>query len=44
MLADLIPLEHDYAPTLRIAEFEVASWIYTTAAEERMREALDRTA
>jgi hypothetical protein len=40
MLADLIPLEHDYAPTLRIAEFEVASWIYTTAAEERMRELL----
>jgi hypothetical protein len=40
MLADLIPLEHDYAPTLRIAEFEVASWIFTTAAAERMRELL----
>jgi len=41
MLADLVPLEHQYAPTLRIADFEVATWIYTSEAEMRMRELLD---
>jgi hypothetical protein len=41
MLADLVPLEHHYAPTLRIADFEVAPWIYTREAETRMRQLLD---
>jgi hypothetical protein len=41
-LADLVPLEHDFAPTLRIAGFEVLSWIYTDQAEPRMRELLEQ--
>jgi hypothetical protein len=39
-LADLLPLEHDWAPTLRIGDFEVLAWIYSDAAEEKMRELL----
>jgi len=41
MLADLLPTEHGFAPTLRIADFEVVPWIYTEDAERRMRELLD---
>jgi hypothetical protein len=41
MLADLVPLKYDYAPTLRIGDFEVLSWIYTAQAEGRMRELLE---
>jgi hypothetical protein len=41
MLADLMPLEHHYAPTLRIADFEVAPWICTREADPRMRQLLD---
>jgi hypothetical protein len=41
MLADLLPLEHGYQPTLRIGDFEVSSWIYLSEAEQRMRDLLD---
>ena len=41
MLADLIPPEHGWKPTLRIADFEVLPWIYTDAAEVKMLELLD---
>lgn len=41
MLADLIPLEHGFAPILRIADFEVAGWIHGPASEPRMRELLE---
>lgn len=41
MLADLLPPEHDYQPTLRIGDFEVLSWIYSNAAEMKMRELLE---
>lgn len=40
-LADLLPPEHRYLPTLRIADFEVKPWIYTQDAEKRMRELLE---
>jgi hypothetical protein len=40
MLADLLPPEHGYRPTLRIGDFEVLPWIYTAEAEARMRELL----
>lgn len=40
MLADLLPPEHGFAPTLRIADFEVLKWIYTKDAEERMAQLL----
>lgn len=39
-LADLLPPEYGYLPTLRIADFEVNPWIYTRDAERRMRELL----
>jgi hypothetical protein len=39
-LCDLIPPLHGFAPTLRIADFEVKSWIYGNDAEERMDELL----
>lgn len=35
-LADIVPLEHGYAPTLRIAHFEVESWIFGDGAERGM--------
>jgi hypothetical protein len=41
MLADLLPPEHGWKPTLRIADFEVLPWIYTSGAEARMRALLD---
>jgi hypothetical protein len=40
MLADLLPLEHGWKPTLRIGDFEVLPWIYTSEAETGMRELL----
>lgn len=40
MLADLLPPEHGFQPTLRIGDFEVLAWIYTDQAEARMRELL----
>jgi hypothetical protein len=39
-LCDLIPPLHGFAPTLRIADFEVKSWIYGNDAEGRMHELL----
>ena len=38
MLADLLPPEHGWKPTLRIGDFEVLGWVYTRDAEARMRE------
>lgn len=40
-LADLLPPEHAFEPTLRIGDFEVLPWIYTNDAEARMRDLLD---
>jgi len=40
-LADIVPLEHGYAPTLRIGDFEVAAWAFAADAEERMRHLLN---
>jgi len=40
MLADLLPPEHGYQPTLRIGYFDVLPWIHTSEAERRMRELL----
>jgi hypothetical protein len=40
MLADLLPPEHGWQPTLRIGDFEILGWIYTSEAEARMRELL----
>jgi|SRR5581483_556175 len=31
-LADILPLEHGYAPTLRISEYEVADWLHSDDA------------
>jgi hypothetical protein len=39
-LADLLPLEHGWAPTLRIADFETLPWIHTDNAERRLHELL----
>lgn len=40
-LADLLPLEHGWAPTLRIGDFEVLPWIYSDQAEQMLRELLN---
>ncbi|MCP9486551.1 MAG: hypothetical protein MSC30_11865 [Gaiellaceae bacterium MAG52_C11] len=40
MLADLLPPEHGFAPTLRIADFEVTDWLHGAGAEGRMRQLL----
>jgi hypothetical protein len=40
MLADLLPPEHGWKPTLRIGDFEILPWIYTSDADARMRELL----
>lgn len=40
-LADLLPAEHVWAPTLRIADFEVQDWIQGPTATARMRKLLD---
>jgi hypothetical protein len=39
-LADLLPPLHGYAPTLRIADFEVRGWLYDRGAVARMRRLL----
>lgn len=36
-LADVLPGEHGWLPTLRIADFEVAAWIHGQDAKPRMR-------
>ena len=40
-LADLLPPLHGYAPTLRIADFEVEPWVWGSAAVGRMRELVE---
>jgi hypothetical protein len=39
-LADVLPLEHGFKPTLRIAYFEVRNWLDADDASERMEQAL----
>jgi hypothetical protein len=41
-LADIVPLEYGYLPTLRIADFEVKSWIGTETASTQMENLLNR--
>jgi hypothetical protein len=41
-LCDILPLDHGFLPTLRIANFEVADWLETKNAGERMKDLLDR--
>lgn len=38
---DILPFQYDYAPTLRIAHFEVENWILSHEAEDRMRALLE---
>ena len=40
-LADLLPQLHGWAPTLRIGDFEVTSWIHSDDAEDRMADLLE---
>jgi hypothetical protein len=40
VLADLLPQEHGWQAKLRIGDFEMLAWIYTSDAEARMRELL----
>jgi hypothetical protein len=40
-LADLVPLEHCWLPTLRIADWEVAGWIERGDAQRRMANLLE---
>ena len=35
-LADLVPLEHGWLPTLRVADFEVREWLHAPDATQRM--------
>ena len=35
-LADLLPAEHSWRPTLRIGDFEVKDWLHAPDASERM--------
>ena len=35
-LSDILPTEHGFLPTLRIAYFEVASWIFDDQATQRL--------
>jgi hypothetical protein len=39
-LADILPLEHGFAPTLRIAYFEANTWLASEAALEKMQQLL----
>jgi hypothetical protein len=41
-LADILPLEYGFLPTLRIADFEVKTWIGTEGACMKMKDLLDR--
>jgi hypothetical protein len=36
-LADLVPTVHGWAPTLRVADWEVLPWLHSTDASDRMR-------
>lgn len=35
-LADLVPLEHGWLPTLRVADFETRAWLHAPDAGQRM--------
>jgi hypothetical protein len=39
-LCDILPPSHGYLPTLRISEFEVKDWIWSSQARDRMKELL----
>ena len=41
-LCDIVPLSHGFAPTLRIAYFEVLDWLTSSDAAKRMKDLLDR--
>lgn len=40
-LADIVPLAYGWAPTLRIADFEVNDWVFRPGARSRMGELLE---
>lgn len=42
MLADILPPDYGFLPTIRIADFEVKDWIKTECAHAKMKELLDR--
>jgi hypothetical protein len=37
-LCDILPLQHGFSPTLRIAYFEVSDWIFGSDAHDKMQE------
>jgi hypothetical protein len=39
-LADVLPLDYGFLPTLRIADFEVEAWIGTSSARKQMEDLL----
>jgi hypothetical protein len=41
-LCDILPPDHGFLPTLRVAKFDVDGWLTTDQAAERMRALLDR--
>ncbi|WP_090969580.1 hypothetical protein [Nocardioides exalbidus] len=40
-LADLLPSEHGWLPTLRVGDFEVKEWLFDPDAEARMAQLLE---
>jgi hypothetical protein len=40
-LADILPPEHGFAPTLRIADFEVKDWLFAANADDWMTRLLE---
>jgi hypothetical protein len=40
-LSDVLPLEYEWAPTLRIGHFEVEKWIHVPDARKRMKALLE---
>ncbi len=40
-LCDILPPDHDFLPTLRIADFEVCDWLMASDAYQRMKNLLD---
>lgn len=41
-LCDLLPPLHGFAPTLRVADFEIIGWIFTKDARSHLAELLDK--
>ncbi len=41
-ICDLLPPEYGFLPTLRLADFEIVSWLRSPNAKERMAELLQR--